>query len=139
MGIPKIQSNDELPAGEHLASLQEIEMIYGSSCGRRKELIKGLYEATDSLEAAGVKTIWIDGSFVTSKKEPNDIDGCWEYTPSVDINMLDPIFLGDRTGMKKKSMVSIFLLQIILRLKVDYHFQSFFKKIGMAIQRVSLL
>ena len=127
MGIPKIQSNDELPAGEHLASLQEIELIYGSSSGRRKELMKGLYEATDNLEAAGVKTIWIDGSFVTSKKEPNDIDGCWEYTPSVDINMLDPIFLGGRAEMKKKYGLDFFIANYI-EAKSGLPFPKFFQK-----------
>ncbi|NCT57567.1 MAG: hypothetical protein GW760_07675 [Legionella sp.] len=126
MGIPKIQ-DDELPAGEHLASLHEIERIYGSFSDRRKELMKGLYEATDNLEEAGVKTIWIDGSFITSKKEPNDIDGCWEYTSSVDINMLDPIFLGDRAGMKKKYGLDFFIANYI-EAKSGLPFPKFFQK-----------
>lgn len=126
MAIPKIQ-NGELPVGEHLASLQEIEQIYGSSSERRKGLMKGLYRATDNLEAAGVQTIWIDGSFVTSKKEPNDIDGCWEYTPSVDINMLDPIFLGDRAGMKKEYGLDFFIANYI-EAKSGLPFPKFFQK-----------
>jgi hypothetical protein len=42
MTIPQLQNNDELPAGEHPASLDEVEMVYGSSTERRKELMKGL-------------------------------------------------------------------------------------------------
>ena len=113
MGIPNLQDNDELPAGEHLAALDEIEATYGFSSWRRKSLMSGLRAATENLKSAGVKTIWINGSFVTGKKEPNDIDGCWEYNELVDINILDPIFLGDRFGMKKKYGLDFFIANII--------------------------
>lgn len=101
MSIPKLQANSELPQGEHLASLDEVEVVYGLSNERRKILMKGLRSAASNLEAAGVKTIWLNGSFVTGKKEPNDIDGCWEYHNLIDIKTLDPIFLGSRVEMKK--------------------------------------
>ena len=60
-----------------------------------------------------MKTIWLDGSFVTGKKEPNDIDGCWEYNNTVNINVLDPVFLGDRIGMKDKYGLDFFIANII--------------------------
>ena len=103
MAIPKLQDNNELPAGEHLAYLKEIELVYGVATERRKELMEGLRNAANNLETAGVRTIWINGSFVTNKKEPNDIDGCWEYNQSVNINILDPVFLGGRAEMKKNT------------------------------------
>lgn len=138
MAIPKLKDNNELPAGEHLACLKEIELAYGVSTERRKELMEGLRNAASNLETAGVRTIWINGSFVTNKKEPNDIDGCWEYNPSVNINILDPVFLGDRAEMKKNT-AWIFLLQIILRLEADCPFRNSFKKTGMVIQKALLL
>lgn len=113
MNIPKLQANGELPKGEHPASLEEVGVIYGSSNDRRKQLMKGLSEAANNLEAAGVKTIWLNGSFVTSKKEPNDIDGCWEYNELVDIGILDPVFLGNRKQIKEKYGLDFFIANII--------------------------
>jgi hypothetical protein len=69
----------------------------------------GLENAAENLHAAGVQMIWIDGSFVTSKKEPNDVDGCWEYTERVDLARLDAVFLAEsRTPMKMKYRVEFF-------------------------------
>ncbi len=113
MSIPKLQGNSELPAGEHQATLEEVELVYGTSTDRRKALMKGLRDAAFNLETAGVRTIWINGSFVTSKKEPNDIDGCWEYNTSVDIKILDPVFLGNRAEMKKKYGLDFFIANYI--------------------------
>lgn len=113
MSIPKLQDNNELPPGEHLASLQEVEMVYGVSTERRVSLMSGLLAAVTNFEAAGVNTIWVNGSFVTNKKEPNDIDGCWEYNSAVDINILDPIFLGSRNEMKKKYGLDFFIANYV--------------------------
>ena len=52
---------------------------------------------------------WIDGSFVTRKQAPNDIDGCWEYAADVDLEALHPVFLlGSRGPMKIKYGVEFF-------------------------------
>jgi predicted nucleotidyltransferase len=103
MEIPKLQKNGELPAGEHLSTVDEIEKIYGSSSARRKQLMLGLKEAFANLEKAGVKTIWINGSFVTDKKEPSDIDGCWEYHDGVDLEILDSVFVSDKGTKEMKN------------------------------------
>jgi len=113
MTIPSLQ-NGELPPGEHLASLVEIEAVYGSANDRRKLLMRGLYEAVQSFAAAGVQTLWVNGSFVTNKKEPNDIDGCWKYTPSVNVEKLDPVFLQhSRSSMKEKYGLYFFIANIL--------------------------
>jgi hypothetical protein len=36
--------------------------------------------------------MWIGGSFVTSKEEPNDWDGVWDPT-SADLAMIDPLLM----------------------------------------------
>lgn len=46
--------------------------------------MQGLRSTALNFEKSGVKRIWLNGSFVTDKKQPNDIDGCWEYTSDVD-------------------------------------------------------
>ena len=113
MAIPALQENGELPPGEHQASLDEIELIYGSLNDRRKLLMRGLRDATNNFELSGVKRIWIDGSFITDKEEPNDIDGCWEYKIDVDRDILDPVFLGTRNEMKDKYGLDFFIASII--------------------------
>ena len=113
MSIPALQANGELPPGEHQASLNEVEAVYGSSTDRRKLLMQGLREAASNFELSGVKTLWIDGSFITDKEEPNDIDGCWEYTLVVDTEKLDPFFLGSREEIKNKYGLDFFIANII--------------------------
>ncbi len=113
MSVPALQANGELPPGEHQASLDEVEAMFGSSTHRRKLLMRGLREAASNFELSGVRTLWIDGSFITDKKEPNDIDGCWEFTSVVDVETLDPTFLGSRDKMKKKYGLDFFIASII--------------------------
>ena len=52
----------------------------------------GLKKALYLLKEAGCKTVYLDGSFVTSKKLPNDYDCCWDPN-GVDLNRLDKTFL----------------------------------------------
>lgn len=75
---------------------------------------------------AGVKIIWIDGSFVTSKENPNDIDGCWEYTPLVNQDKLDSVFLGSRKEMKNKYGLDFFIANIV-EMGSGLPFPKFFK------------
>lgn len=125
MSIPNL-NNNELPEGEHLASLDEIELAYGSSTERRKELMRGLRSASLNMEAAGVKYIWVNGSFVTNKKEPNDIDGCWEYDSTVDLEVLDPVFL-NRVKVKEKYGLDFFIANVI-EAESGLPFPKFFQK-----------
>lgn len=68
----------------------------------RKRLIEGLKEALRSLVEAGCRTVYINGSFVTSKDLPGDFDGCWD-PDGVDGDRLDPVLLdfGDRRAAQK--------------------------------------
>ncbi len=114
MGIPTLQANGELPSGEHQAYLKEVESVFGSSNDHRKLLMRRLREASRNFELSGVRTIWVNGSFVTDKENPNDIDGCWEYTQSVNTETLDTVFLqGSRKAMKEKYGLDFFIANII--------------------------
>lgn len=112
MDIPALQENGELPPGEHSATVDNVEAVFGSSTGRRKLLMRGLRDAVANFEFSGVRTLWVNGSFTTDKNEPNDIDGCWEYTSNVDIKRLDPVFLGSRKAMKEKYGLDFFISNI---------------------------
>jgi len=53
-----------------------------------------------------VKRVWIGGSFVSDKDEPNDVDGCWDDLPGpVNVSKLDAVFLETsppRSSMQRK-------------------------------------
>ena len=114
MSIPEFDKNGELPPGEYFATIEQIDERFGKSNPRRIALMAGLKNAIENFLSAGVKKIWIDGSFVTSKFEPNDIDGCWEYDKKVDLNILDSVFLQrSRLPMKAKYGLEFFPASII--------------------------
>ncbi|MDH5415200.1 MAG: hypothetical protein OEW87_13775 [Flavobacteriaceae bacterium] len=115
MTIPSLNENGELDEGEYEATLDEIAVVYGLSSDRRKVLMQGLREAAENLEKAGVKKIWVNGSFITDKDEPNDIDGCWEYNDLMDLSAIDPVFLSknSRAEVKEKYGLGFFIAQRI--------------------------
>ncbi|HAT8606298.1 TPA: DUF6932 family protein [Legionella pneumophila] len=127
--IPNLNNNGELPSGEHQATLDEIEERYGLSSVRRKKLIQGLRDAVQNFEESGVKTLWINGSFITGKNEPNDIDGCWEYHAGVDLNKLDPVFISaaGRDAMKNKYGLDFFIANYV-EMGSGLPFPKFFQK-----------
>lgn len=84
--IPNFQFNGVLPFGIHWSTIEEIkEKLCFSE--KRIQLVAGLELAIISLKSAGCKTIYLDGSFSTSKEIPGDIDICWELG-NVDLDVL---------------------------------------------------
>lgn len=75
--IPEFDSRGLLPKGVHRANLQQIVKRFGGNRQRRL-LLKGLTEALDLLRRAGCRRVYIDGSFVTDKESPDDVDVCWD-------------------------------------------------------------
>lgn len=82
----KFGPTGKLPKGVHDATWTEIEQRLGFSF-TRKELLKGLLKGCQMLKAAGVKKVYIGGSFVTRKKVPGDFDCCYDLA-NVDFNSL---------------------------------------------------
>lgn len=80
-----------LPAGIHLASLADVQAAFAINA-HRFWLFEGLLSAVTVLLAAGCGGIYLGGSFVTSKQDPSDYDGCWDPV-GVDASRLDPIFI----------------------------------------------
>jgi hypothetical protein len=74
--IPELVDG-RLPPGEWTASWSEIESAFATS-DWRVHLLGGCRRALQSLKVAGCRRAWIDGSFVTSKLHPGDIDGCYD-------------------------------------------------------------
>lgn len=92
-----------LPEGEHEAGWDEVVERFGWTA-RRRQLLDGLADAIDALTAAGCRTLWLNGSFVTAKDEPADFDACWD-TDGVDFDVIDPVLLdlsAGRTAQKAR-------------------------------------
>lgn len=77
MVIPDFDANGILSPGIFLTSLDEFEkrFVYGL---KRKVLFQGLLKLMSDLKSVGCTTIYVDGSFVTDKVRPGDIDVCWD-------------------------------------------------------------
>lgn len=67
-------------------------------------MLEGLGSALLALQKAGCQTVYLNGSFVTSKDNPADFDGCWDID-SVSLDLLDPVlmnFSSKQAEQKKK-------------------------------------
>ena len=89
--MPQFDADGLLPPGIHWATWDEVTATFGSTPWRR-QLLVGLGMAIESLRRAGCLTVYIDGSFVTSKEIPNDFDVCWEEA-GVEPELLEPVLL----------------------------------------------
>ncbi len=91
MGIvPPFDERGLLPPGDHAVTLRELEQsrlvrppdgempAAGWDEVRRARLVRNLRTMTRQLQHAGIRRIFIDGSFVEDTPSPNDIDGSFE-------------------------------------------------------------
>ncbi len=107
--LPSFREDGTLPPGIHWAVWDEVVVRFGYNTHRQRQL-QGLEEALQNLKAAGCRTIYLNGSFVTSKPEPDDYDACWE-PEGVDLENLDPVLLtfdSGRVTQKRKYMGELF-------------------------------
>ena len=111
--IPQFDADGLLPPGIHWATWDEVSSAFGNTPWRR-QLLAGLERAIESLRQAGCRTVYVDGSFVTSKEIPNDFDACWEEV-GVDPELLDPVLLrfdAGRAEQKARYLGELFLASI---------------------------
>lgn len=112
--IPDFDAKGNLPPGIHRAGWKEICNRFGHS-KHRKKLLDGLEAALKSLKAAGCRSVYINGSFVTKKVKPADYDLCWSIDGVVpqrlDSVLLD-FSLAGRRAMKAKYRGDLFPAEI---------------------------
>ncbi len=72
--IPDFDEQGYLPAGVHLASLDEIEARFGRQSEVRRVQMESLRWLVELAKKAGASRLVINGSFVTERPEPNDVD-----------------------------------------------------------------
>ncbi len=72
--IPTCNDDGYLPPGIHRASLEEVAARFGQESELRQAQMESLRWLVDLAQRAGVERIVVNGSFVTDKLEPNDVD-----------------------------------------------------------------
>jgi hypothetical protein len=105
MPIPKLDDNDNLPVGVHVATMVEIKARFAYN--KCRQLFTGFSMLARHLKSSGCKTLYLDGSFVTDRIEPGDYDATWE---AEGVNStIDPLLRsGDRLAIKQKYLADVF-------------------------------
>ena len=72
--IPPLNEDGYLPPGIHPATLDELASRFGQESELRQAQMQSVMWLVDLARRAGVQRIVVNGSFVTDKLEPNDVD-----------------------------------------------------------------
>jgi hypothetical protein len=72
--IPEFLDDGYLPEGLHFATEAEVMFRFGSDTPRRRRLALRLRRWVELARAVAARRLFVDGSFVTARPEPNDVD-----------------------------------------------------------------
>src|SRR5579884_2204472 len=72
--IPPFRPDGYLPDGIHLCTEAEAVFRFGSGNKRRRRLVKRLRRWVELARNVGATRLLVDGSFVTAKENPEDVD-----------------------------------------------------------------
>jgi len=72
--IPDLNEQGYLPAGIHRATMDELLARFGHGSPQRQAQADSLRWLAPLCKRAGIERLLINGSFVTSQEEPNDVD-----------------------------------------------------------------
>ena len=99
--IPDFRDDGYLPEGLHLATEAEITFRFGTSTTRRRRLALRLRRWIELSRCVGAKRLFVDGSFVTAKPEPNDVDAVvW-----LGNDFVDRVSRGDMEALELEMML----------------------------------
>jgi|SRR5438067_165163 len=73
-GIPPFRQDGYLPEGIHQATEAEVTFRFGTQSRRRRRLALRLRRWIGLGRSVGAGRLLVDGSFVTDKAEPHDVD-----------------------------------------------------------------
>ena len=72
--IPDFRDDGYLPNGLHLATAQEVVNRFGTTSESRRRLVQRLLRWVEIARYVRAKRFFVDGSFVTAKAAPEDVD-----------------------------------------------------------------
>ena|SRR6266404_2885955 len=72
--LPPFDNVGNLPPGIHPCSVAELVARFGRGSEERAAEINELVHFIEAAKTAGVRRLMVNGSFVTSKVSPNDVD-----------------------------------------------------------------
>jgi len=99
--IPKFRDDGYLPEGFHVASEADVTFRFGTDTSRRKRLALRLRRWIELSRSISANRLFVDGSFVTSKPEPNDVDAV-VWLPD---NFVELVSNGNLEAMELESML----------------------------------
>jgi hypothetical protein len=72
--LPPFDDSGNLPPGIHTCSVEDLKSRFGSGSEERETEISELMDFIEAARRAGVRRLLVNGSFVTGKLAPNDVD-----------------------------------------------------------------
>ena len=99
--IPEFRDDGYLPDGVHVATEPEITFRFGTATARRRRLALRLRRWIELSRSVGAKRLLVDGSFVTAKPDPNDVDAVvW-----IGADFVDRVSRGDVDAVELEMML----------------------------------
>ncbi len=99
--IPAFRPDGYLPEGLHTAGDAEVTFRFGSTTPRRRRLVLRLRRWLALAREIGANRLLIDGSFVTAKPEPDDIDA----VILLPVNFATLVEQGDESAIELEQML----------------------------------
>ena len=127
MGIPSFTDQGFLPPGEHVCSLVEVASRFGVG-GKRRELWL-LFEKFVSIELRPrfAELIYINGSFVTDKADPCDVDVVLDLRNSNKVTQYEGFLFMQR---HRASLHDRYKVDFLVNLAEQNNFVQYFQYVG---------
>ncbi|MEU6515134.1 hypothetical protein [Streptomyces sp. NPDC046978] len=95
-----------LPEGEHEADWKEVVDRFGVTFGR-KNLLMNLEHVLRGLRGLGVQTALLDGSFVTNKQRPRDIEVIYFPPDAADVKSFGEFAPMNHDALKRRYKIDL--------------------------------
>ncbi len=99
--IPPFRTDGYLPEGLYLASEAAVTFRFGASTPRRRRLVIRLRRWIELARHVGARRLLVDGSFVTAKDDPGDIDAVVLLPPDFEQRIAE----GDEGALELEQML----------------------------------
>lgn len=99
--LPPFRADGYLPDGLHRAGEAEVTFRFGTGSSRRRRLVLRLRRWVELARAVAARRLLVDGSFVTAKAEPNDIDA----VVLLPVDFMQRIGSGDEDALELEQML----------------------------------